>query len=229
MQALQTRGQGTKPPLMKHHKLTSGTKIVVASHNEGKVREIRDLLRPFGLETVSAAELNLPEPEETETTFSGNAKLKAVAAAVASGLPALSDDSGLAVDALDGDPGIYAARWAELPSIERETYGQRRDFDMAMWHVNDQLGDDKNRHARFICALCLAWPGGETSVYEGTVEGEMIWPPRGDKGFGYDPMFQQLGESLTFAEIDPAAKHAVSHRADAFTKFLADQFPDSNG
>jgi len=190
----------------------------VASHNEGKVREIRDLLHPFGLETISAAELNLPEPEETETTFSGNATLKAVAAAKASGLPALSDDSGLAVDALNGDPGIYAARWAELPQIERETYGQRRDFDMAMWHVNDQLGDTKNRHARFICALC-------TSIYEGTVEGEMIWPPRGDKGFGYDPMFQQLGATQTFAEIEPAAKHAISHRADAFKKFLADQFP----
>ena len=205
--------------------LKSGMKIVVASHNQGKVREIRDLLRPYGLETVSAAELNLPEPEETETTFSGNAKLKALAAARAAGLPALSDDSGLAVDGLGGDPGIYAARWAELPRIEKETYGQRRDFDMAMWHVNDQLGESADRRARFICALCLAWPSGETNVYEGTVEGEMIWPPRGDKGFGYDAMFQQLGETKTFAEIDPAAKHAVSHRADAFAKFLADQFP----
>ena len=205
--------------------LKSGMKIVVASHNQGKVREIRDLLRPYGLETVSAAELNLPEPEETETTFSGNAKLKAIAAARAAGLPALSDDSGLAVDGLGGDPGIYAARWAELPRIEKETYGQRRDFDMAMWHVNDQLGESADRRARFICALCLAWPSGEMSVYEGTGEGEMIWPPRGDKGFGYDAMFQQLGETKTFAEIDPAAKHAVSHRADAFAKFLADQFP----
>jgi len=214
---------------MTNKKLTSGTKIVVASHNEGKVREIRDLLRPFGLETVSAAELNLPEPEETETSFSGNAKLKALAAAKAAGLPALSDDSGLAVDGLGGDPGIYAARWAELPRIEKETYGTRRDFDMAMWHVNDRLGDNPNRRARFICALCLAWPNGETSVYEGTVEGEMIWPPRGKKGFGYDPMFQQLGSTKTFAEIEPAAKHAVSHRADAFAKFLADQFPDNQG
>ena len=210
---------------MTNPKLKAGTKIVVASHNQGKVREIRDLLRPYGLETVSAAELNLPEPEETETTFSGNAKLKALAAARAAGLPALSDDSGLAVDGLGGDPGIYAARWAELPRIEKETYGQRRDFDMAMWHVNDQLGESADRRARFICALCLAWPSGETSVYEGTVEGEMIWPPRGAKGFGYDAMFQQLGETKTFAEIDPAAKHAVSHRADAFAKFLADQFP----
>ena len=211
---------------MTHPKLTSGTKIVVASHNEGKVREIRDLLRPFGLETVSAAELNLPEPEETETTFSGNAKLKALAAAKAAGLPALSDDSGLAVDGLGGDPGIYAARWAELPLIEKETYGTRRDFDMAMWHVNDRLGDKTDRSARFICALCLALPNGETTVYEGTVEGKMIWPPRGDKGFGYDPMFQHLGSRKTFAEIEPAAKHAISHRADAFEKFLADQFPN---
>lgn len=201
-------------------------KIVVASHNEGKVREIRDLLRPFGLETVSAAELGLAEPDETETTFEGNAKLKAVAAAQAAGLPALSDDSGLAVDGLGGEPGIYAARWAELPRIEKETYGQRRDFEMAMWHVHDQLGDNPDRGARFICALCLAWPSGETFVYEGTVEGEMIWPPRGNKGFGYDPMFQQLGAVQTFAEIDPAEKHAVSHRADAFEKFLADQFPN---
>ena len=213
---------------MTDQKLTSGTKIVVASHNQGKIREIRDLLRPFGLETVSAAELNLPEPEETETTFSGNARLKAVAAAKASGLPALSDDSGLAVDGLGGDPGIYAARWAELPRIEKETYGQRRDFDMAMWHVNDRLGDKSDRSARFICALCLAWPNGETSVYEGTVEGEIIWPPRGTKGFGYDPVFQQLGSDKTFAEIDPAAKHAISHRADAFAKFLAAQFPNAS-
>ena len=210
---------------MTNRKLKTGMKIVVASHNAGKVREIRDLLRPFGLETVSAAELDLPEPEETETTFSGNAELKALAAARAAGLPALSDDSGLAVDALGGDPGIYAARWAELPRIEKETYGTRRDFDMAMWHVNDRLGDKSDRRARFICALCLAWPDGEIYVYEGTVEGEMIWPPRGSKGFGYDPMFQQLGETKTFAEIEPAEKHAISHRADAFAKFLADQFP----
>lgn len=197
------------------------SKIVVASHNEGKVREIRDLLRPFGVETVSASELNLPEPEETETTFAGNAELKARAAADASGLPALSDDSGLAVDALGGDPGIYAARWAEKPASE----GGGRDFDMAMWHVQDRMKDGV-RTARFICALCLAYPEGEAEIYEGTVEGEIVWPPRGDKGFGYDPIFQALGDRLTFAEIEPAAKHAKSHRADAFAKFLKDQFPD---
>ena len=197
------------------------SKIVVASHNEGKVREIRDLLRPFGVETVSASELNLPEPEETETTFAGNAELKARAAANASGLPALSDDSGLAVDALGGDPGIYAARWAEKPASE----GGGRDFDMAMWHVQDRMKDGV-RTVRFICALCLAYPEGEAEIYEGTVEGEIVWPPRGDKGFGYDPIFQALGDRLTFAEIEPAAKHAKSHRADAFAKFLKDQFPD---
>jgi len=197
------------------------TKIVVASHNEGKVREIRDLLAPFGVETVSAGELGLPEPEETETTFIGNAELKARAAADASGLPALSDDSGLAVDALNGDPGIYAARWAEKPSCE----GGGRDFDMAMWHVNDLIGEGV-RTARFICALCLAYPHGEAKSYEGKVEGEIIWPPRGDKGFGYDAIFQAIGDSKTFAEIDPAEKHAKSHRADAFAKFLKAQFPD---
>lgn len=213
---------------MTDSKLKAGMKIVVASHNEGKVREIRDLLRPYGLQTISAAELGLPEPDETEVTFSGNATLKALAAAQASNLPALSDDSGLAVDGLGGEPGIYAARWAELPRVEKETYGQRRDFDMAMWHVNDRLGQTDNRRARFICALCLAWPNGDTSVYEGTVEGDMVWPPRGDKGFGYDPMFQQIGATRTFAEIEPEAKHAISHRADAFAKFLTDQFPNQN-
>ena len=203
--------------------MTRLTKLVVASHNEGKVREIRDLLRPLGVETLSAGELGLPEPAETETTFAGNARLKAVAAAKASGLPALSDDSGLAVDGLGGDPGIYAARWAKIPKIE----GGGRDFDMAMWRV--WTGLEKNGgapSARFICALCLAYPGGDTHVYEGTVEGEIIGPPRGDKGFGYDPIFRAIGDKQTFAEIDPAEKHAKSHRADAFAKFLKAQFPD---
>ena len=201
------------------------TKIVVASHNEGKVREIRDLLAPYGIITVSAKELGLPEPDETESTFSGNAELKARSAADISGLPALSDDSGLAVDALGGDPGIYAARWAEIPKRE----GGGRDFDMAMWHVNDRLknGDGMGngpKTARFICALCLAFPNGQAHIYEGTVEGEMVWPPRGDKGFGYDPMFRALGDTLTFAEISPAEKHAKSHRAEAFNKFILDAF-----
>lgn len=198
------------------------TKIVVASHNAGKVREIRALMTPLGVETISAAELNLPEPEETETTFAGNARLKALAAARASGIPALSDDSGLAVDALGGDPGIYAARWAAIPACE----GGGRDFNMAMWRVHSEmlrLGGPNT--ARFICALCLAFPNGETEVYEGTVDGTIIWPPRGQKGFGYDPVFQAIGDRLTFAEIEPDEKHAKSHRADAFAKFLKARFP----
>ena len=196
-------------------------KLVLATHNSGKVREIGELMAPLGVSTISAGALGLPEPEETETTFAGNARLKALASARSSGLPALSDDSGLAVDALGGDPGIYAARWAQLPSCE----GGGRDFAMAMWHVWDKLSaSGKAPTARFICALCLAYPNGETHVYEGTVEGEIVWPPRGDKGFGYDPIFRALGDSQTFAEIEPAAKHAKSHRADAFAKFLKDQF-----
>jgi len=200
---------------MKPQRIRSATTIAM------KVREIRDLLAPFGIETVSAGELGLPEPEETETTFIGNAELKARAAADTSGLPALSDDSGLAVDALNGDPGIYAARWAEKPACE----GGGRDFDMAMWHVNDLIGDGV-RTARFICALCLAYPHGKAESYEGKVEGEIVWPPRGDKGFGYDPIFRAIGDTKTFAEIDPQEKHDKSHRADAFAKFLKDQFPD---
>ena len=209
--------------------LTQHSQIIVASHNAGKVREIRELLAPFGLETLSAGGLNLPEPDETETTFAGNARIKALSAATASNLPALSDDSGLAIDALGGDPGVYAADWAELPRIEKETYGGRRDFDMAMWHVNDRIGDNPDRAARFICALCLAFPDGKNFVYEGTVEGQIIWPPRGERGFGYDPVFQALGDQKTFAEIDPAEKHAKSHRANAFAKFLKAQFPHHNG
>ena len=197
------------------------TKLVLATHNVGKVREIAALMAPLGVSTVSAGDLGLPEPEETETTFAGNARLKALASARASGLPALSDDSGLAVDALGGAPGIYAARWAELPKSE----GGGRDFNMAMWHVWDQIkASGKAPTARFICALCLAYPDGKTDVYEGTVEGIITWPPRGNKGFGYDPIFQALGDKLSFAQIDPDEKQAKSHRADAFAKFIADKF-----
>lgn len=201
-------------------------RLVVASHNEGKVREIRDLLRPFGITTTSAGELGLDEPKETETTFIGNATIKAVAAARASGLPALSDDSGLAIDALNGAPGIYAANWAEVPPSELDwTKGPRRDFDMAMWHVHDRLSGHPAPHrARFICALCLAFPDGTSRAYEGVCEGQIVWPPRGDNGFGYDPIFQMDGERLTCGEMTPAAKHARSHRADAFAKFLAAEF-----
>lgn len=196
------------------------TKVVVASHNEGKVREIRDLLEPFGVETVSAAELSLPEPEETGLTFAANAELKARAAANASGIISLSDDSGLAIDALNGAPGIYAARWAELPE-------GGRDFNYAMARVFEEMklaGGPKT--ARFICALSLAFPKGDIHTYEGKVEGEIVWPPRGDKGFGYDPIFQANGDELTFAEIDPEEKHAKSHRADAFAKFIEAWFPN---
>ena len=191
----------------------SFTKIVVASHNEGKVREIRDLLVPLGIETVSAGELGLDDPEETETTFEGNAALKARAAAQASGLPALSDDSGLAVAALDGAPGIYSARWA----------GEPRDFGKAMekvWTAMSEAESD-DRAAKFVCVLALAEPGGGVHTWRGGVEGELVWPPRGDKGFGYDPIFQPPGRKETFAEIEPQEKHAMSHRARAFDKFLA--------
>lgn len=185
-----------------------GQKIVVASHNPGKVREIGELLKPFGIETVSAGELGLAEPEETGLTFRANAELKASAAAKASGLIALADDSGLAVAALDGDPGIYSARWA----------GEAKDFGLAMQKVEDALkaSGSKDRSAAFICGLAVAWPDGHIDYYEGTVAGHLVWPPRGENGFGYDPVFVGEGYEITFGEMEPAAKHAISHRADAF-------------
>lgn len=194
----------------------TGAPLVVASHNEGKVREIRALLAPFGLKTLSAAELDLPEPEETGLTFIANAQIKALAAAGTSGFAALADDSGLAVDALGGDPGIRSARWA----------GDPRDFGVAMARVNDALVEarastPRQRTARFVCALCLAAPDGTLETFEGTVEGTIVWPPRGSRGFGYDPIFQPTGERLTFGEMEPARKHAMSHRADAFNKLVA--------
>jgi XTP/dITP diphosphohydrolase len=200
-------------------RLKPGQTLVVASHNQGKVREIRALLAPFGLKAISAAELDLPEPEETETTYAGNARLKAAAAAAASGHPALSDDSGIDVIALDGQPGIYAARWAEDED-------GNRDFMRAMERVQRELGDNEDRSARFVCALCLAFPDGTDTVYQGECHGDIVWPPRGERGFGYDPIFVMTGDTRTFAEIDPQEKHDKSHRADAFAKFLADQFPD---
>ena len=202
------------------------TKLVVASHNSGKVREIRDLLRPFGVETLSAGELGIPEPVEDGTSFAENAEIKARACADASGLPALSDDSGFAVEALDGRPGVYAADWAELPQSEKDWSGQRRDFQMAMWHVHRLMGkvgakpDTPGAAARFVCALCIVEPGKPARIYEGTCEGRVTWPPRGDRGFGYDPIFVADGDTRTFAEIDPQDKHAKSHRADAFAKFI---------
>ncbi len=192
---------------------------VIASHNEGKIREIADLIRPFGLSVKGASELGLPEPEETETTFRGNALLKAKAAAEASGEVALADDSGLSVDGIDGAPGVYSARWA----------GEPRDFAKAMERVNAALCErpEASRTARFVCALALAAPTGETAVYEGVVKGEVVWPPRGDRGFGYDPIFEPAGRSVTFGEMDPAEKHAVSHRADAFRKLVRAVFPEA--
>ncbi|CAA7617301.1 RdgB/HAM1 family non-canonical purine NTP pyrophosphatase [Magnetospirillum sp. UT-4] len=191
-----------------------GGRLVIASHNAGKVREIGELLAPFGVEVVSAGALGLDEPEETGTTFVANAELKARAAATAANLPALADDSGLAVDSLSGDPGIYSARWA----------GPAKDFAAAMALVHERMGAAPDRTARFVCALALAWPDGHCETFEGTVEGDIVWPPRGSKGFGYDPIFQAKGESITFAEKEPAEKHAISHRADAFAKLVAGCF-----
>ena len=193
-------------------KLVPG-KLVIASHNPGKVREIRDLLGPYGIEPISAAELDLPEPEETGTTFVANAELKAMQAADLSGLPALADDSGLAVEALNGEPGIFSARWA----------GESKDFAVAMQLVEDRLtalGPDVSRDAHFVCALSLAWPDGHTETFEGRVDGTLVWPPRGDRGFGYDAMFLPLDSETTFGEMNPAAKHAISHRADAFAQLV---------
>jgi XTP/dITP diphosphohydrolase len=189
----------------------SGGQLVIASHNPGKVKEIGELLEPHGADVVSAGTLGLPEPEETETTFIGNAKLKALAAATASGLPALADDSGLAVTALDGAPGIYSARWA----------GPSKDFDMAMARVIDLLRPATDRSAQFVCALTLAWPDGHCESFEGRVDGEIIGEKRGKHGFGYDPIFLPKGAKLTFGEMEPAAKHAISHRAIAFEKLVA--------
>ncbi len=190
-------------------------KLVVASHNEGKVREIRDLLTPFGVQTQSAGELGLADVEETGLTFKANALLKARAAAQASGTASLADDSGLAVDALGGAPGIYSARWAQLPDTGM------RNFNYAMAGIYEEMKkagafESGNTGAQFICALALVFPGGESYVYEGTVRGDIIWPARGDKGFGYDPIFKAYGDSQSFAELEPAEKHAKSHRADAF-------------
>lgn len=188
-------------------------RLVAATHNRGKVKELKDLFEPAGLDVVSAIELDLPEPEETELTFSGNALLKARAATEATGTPALSDDSGLAVEALGGMPGIYSARWA----------GEPRDFGKAMEKVHNELNEigTGNRKAKFVCALAVVWPDGHEEVFEGEVHGTLTWPPRGEKGFGYDPVFVADGETITFGEMEPAKKHAMSHRADAFEKLKA--------
>jgi len=189
----------------------SGGKLVLATHNKGKLAEIVDLMRPFGVEVASAAALGLPEPEETGTSFEANASLKAAAAALASGLPALADDSGLVVPALGGEPGIYSARWA----------GPMRDFSAAMAEVERRLAGKSDRRAHFVAVLALAWPDGHIEVFRGEAHGRLVWPPRGDKGFGYDPMFLPEGESLTFGEMEPERKHRMSHRARAFAKLVA--------
>ena len=188
-------------------------KLVIASHNLGKVREIADLLAPFGVAVIAAADLGLPEPEETGATFAENAALKARAAADESGLPALADDSGLAVHALGGEPGIHSARWAETPG--------GRDFSAAMRRVETELQGKGDRSAHFVCALALAWPDGHVETFEGRVDGTLVWPPRGERGFGYDPVFRPHGYAVTFGEMEPAAKHAISHRADAFARLVA--------
>jgi XTP/dITP diphosphohydrolase len=188
----------------------AGATLAIASHNHGKIAEIRDLLAPYPVTVVSAADLGLPEPEETGATFAENARLKARAAAKGAGLPALADDSGLAVAALDDAPGIHSARWA----------GPERDFGKAMARVNQALGDAKDRRAAFVCALALACPDGREFVFEGRVEGRIVWPPRGTRGFGYDPIFVPDGHEESFGEMEPAAKHRISHRARAFRKFV---------
>jgi XTP/dITP diphosphohydrolase len=189
----------------------SESRLVIATHNKGKVAEIGALLKPFAWNCVSAGELGLPEPEETGGTFAENAILKAEAAANASGLPALADDSGLCVNALNGAPGIYSARWA----------GPEKDFNLAMRKVEEKLGDAENRGAYFVCVLALAVPGQKTEIFEGRVYGALTFPPRGGNGFGYDPVFIPDGGKETFGEMEPNAKHAISHRARAFALFTA--------
>ena len=194
-------------------------RIVLASHNAGKLREITALLTPLGIGVASTTEFGLDEPEETETTFAGNARIKAHFAAKGSGLPALSDDSGIMVDGLNGQPGVYTADWAETPS--------GRDFPMAMtrvWNALEAAATPEPRTARFHCTLCLAWPDGHDAVFEGDVEGRIVWPMRGEMGFGFDPVFLPDGEVETFGEMDPEKKHAMSHRAVAFAKLLAGPF-----
>ncbi|MEP2703674.1 MAG: RdgB/HAM1 family non-canonical purine NTP pyrophosphatase [Roseibium sp.] len=205
---------------MSHRKLEPG-KLVVASHNKGKIREINELLKPFGFDVVSAGDLDLPEPEETGTTFEANAELKAVASATAANLPALADDSGFCVAALNGDPGIYSARWA----------GPDKDFSMAMRTIQEKmetLGATEldQRRGNFVAVLCLAWPDGHTEFFRGEVDGQIVWPPRGTQGFGYDPIFQPDGHERTFGEMSSDEKHgwgddtpALSHRARAFQLF----------
>jgi XTP/dITP diphosphohydrolase len=197
----------------------SGDRLLVATHNAGKLEEIADLLRPYGIDAVGAAELKLPEPVETEDNFIGNARIKAHAAAKSTGLPALADDSGIAIDALNGAPGVYTADWAETPN--------GRDFVLAMTRAHDALEAANApfpRTAQFCCTLVLAWPDGHDEVFEGVMKGQVIWPMRGDQGHGYDPIFQPDGYDLTFGEMDRWEKNRVSHRSDAFRKLVTGCF-----
>ncbi len=194
----------------------SGDRLVVATHNQGKLEEIADLLAPYGVSLSSNAELGLPEPDETETTFVGNARIKAHAAAQATGLPALADDSGIEIDGLDGAPGVHTADWAETPD--------GRDFVMAMeraWNALEAAEAPYPRTARFCCTLVLAWPDGHDEVFPGVMPGQVVWPMRGDQGHGYDPIFQPDGYDVTFGEMDRWEKNRISHRADAFAKLKA--------
>jgi len=191
------------------HRCFTGDRLVIASHNEGKIAEIAALLAPFAIETVSAASLGIAEPEENGDSFEANAALKARAAAEASGLAALADDSGLVVPALGGAPGIYSSRWA----------GAAKDFRMAMERVHWELGD-RDRSARFVAVLALGWPDGAMELFRGEVAGRLVWPPAGERGFGYDPMFVPEGGVETFGEMEPAEKHKISHRARAFATLV---------
>lgn len=185
-------------------------KLVLASHNKGKLREIAEMLKPFNIDVVLAGDLGLPEPDETETTFVGNALIKARAAAKASNLPSLADDSGLSVNGLNGDPGVYSANWG----------GPNKDFSIAMQRIHDELGANKDRSAYFTCVLALCWPDGEVVTVEGRVDGEIAWPPRGDQGHGYDPVFVPQGETRTFAQMTQDEKAQYSHRGQAFQKLI---------
>ncbi len=200
-------------------RLEPGDRLVIATHNPGKLREIAELVAAFGVDAVSAGELGLPEPEETGADFVENAVLKARAAAEAAGQPALADDSGLEVAALDGVPGIYSARWA----------GPERDFRIAMERVERELTGKSDRSAAFVCVLCLAWPEGGVVSFEGRCAGDLVWPPRGDQGFGYDPIFRPEGHEITFGEMAPAKKHRIDHRSHAFAKLVPAVFGDPDG
>ena len=191
-------------------RLFNEPELIISTHNPGKLREIAELLEPFDTQLLSADELGFPEPVEDGLTFIANAEIKARAAVKRSAKPALSDDSGLVVPALGGAPGIYSARWA----------GPKNDFNVAIQRVHDELGD-MDRRAHFVAALALAWPDGHIEMFEGVVHGTLVWPPRGNLGFGYDPMFQPNGYDITFGEFEPSAKHAISHRADAFNQLVA--------